>query len=60
MLDIIVSAICDAICDAGRWVEVEEFGNAMRARLTTVFKLPTGISSHDTFGRVFAHIHPER
>ncbi len=60
LLDIIIIAICGVICGADSWVEVEEFGNAKRAWLTTILELPNGIPSHDTFGRVFARIDPEQ
>lgn len=59
LLDIIIIAICGVLCGADSWVEVEEFGKAKRAWLTTILALPNGIPSHDTFGRVFARIHPE-
>jgi predicted transposase YbfD/YdcC len=52
--EIIVIAICAAICGADTWVEVELWANANRKWLRTFLKLPKGIPSHDTFGRVFA------
>src|SRR6516162_10780870 len=56
--DIIIIAICGVICGADGWVGIEEFGKAKEAWLTELLKLPNGIPSHDTFGRVFAHIDP--
>jgi predicted transposase YbfD/YdcC len=56
--DIIIIAICGVICGADGWVGVEEFGKAKEAWLTELLKLPNGIPSHDTFGRVFALIDP--
>jgi predicted transposase YbfD/YdcC len=57
--DIIILAICGVICGAQGWVEIEEFGKAKQAWLTDLLKLPNGIPSHDTFGRVFALIDPK-
>jgi len=57
--DIIIIAICGVICGAEGWVEIEEFGKAKEAWFTQLLKLPNGIPSHDTFGRVFAHLDPK-
>lgn len=58
--DIIIIAICGVICGADGWVGIEEFGKAKEAWLTELLQLPNGIPSHDTFGRVFAHLDPEQ
>jgi predicted transposase YbfD/YdcC len=58
--DIIIIAICGVICGAEGWVEIEEFGRAKEAWFTDLLKLSNGIPSHDTFGRVFAHIDPKQ
>lgn len=58
--DIIILAICGMICGAEGWVEIEEFGKAKEAWFTDLLKLPNGIPSHDTFGRVFALIDPKQ
>jgi predicted transposase YbfD/YdcC len=60
LLDIVVIAICAVICGADNWVDVENFGKAKRKWLQTFLKLPNGIPSHDTFGRVFARLDPEQ
>jgi len=60
LLGIITIALCAVICGADTWVDVEEFGQAKRAWLETFLDLPNGIPSHDTFGRVFAHLDPEQ
>jgi predicted transposase YbfD/YdcC len=57
--DIIIIAICGVICGADGWVEIEEFGKAKEAWFTELLSLPNGIPSHDTFGRVFAHLDPK-
>ena len=58
--DIIIIAICGMICGADGWVGIEEFGKAKEEWLTELLKLPNGIPSHDTFGRVFALIDPKQ
>jgi len=60
LLDIIVIAICGAICGADSWVDVELFGESKRDWLKQFLELPHGIPSHDTFGRVFALLDGEQ
>ncbi len=60
LLDIIVITLCAVICGADNWVEIEEFGKAKREWFDRFLKLPNGIPSHDTFGRVFGMLDPER
>lgn len=57
--DIITIAICAVICGADSWVEIEQFGQAKENWFLGFLKLPNGIPSHDTFGRVFAKLNPE-
>ena len=58
-LEILIIAILAVICGADGWSDVELFGKNKKAWLKTFLKLPKGIPSHDTFGRVFAKIKPE-
>lgn len=58
LIEIIVIAICAVICGANDWVGVETFGKAKEEWLRTFLRLPNGIPSHDTFGRVFENIDP--
>ncbi|MDE0076575.1 MAG: ISAs1 family transposase [Caldilineaceae bacterium] len=58
--DIIVIAVCAVICAADNWVEKEEFGHAKRDWLEAMLRLPNGIPSHVTFGRVFARLDAEQ
>ena len=60
LFDIIVIAICAAICGADSWVDVELFGKSKYQWLKQFLKLPHGIPSHDTFGRVFAVLDAEQ
>ena len=39
---------------------IEEFGKAKQTWFAQFLALPHGIPSHDTFGRVFAALDPER
>ena len=48
------------ICGADNWVEIEEFGNARLEWLSRFLRLPNGIPSHDTFGRVFSRLDPDQ
>src|SRR5437667_12785906 len=58
--DNIILAMCGVICGAEGWVEIEAFGKAKEAWFTDLLSLPNGIPSHNTFGRVFAHIDPRQ
>jgi predicted transposase YbfD/YdcC len=56
--DILVIALCAMIANANTWVDIERFGWAKLDFLRRFLELPNGIPSHDTFGRVFAHLDP--
>jgi predicted transposase YbfD/YdcC len=60
LIEIITIALCGVICGADNWVEIEQFGKAKEKWLRTFLRLPNGIPSHDTFGRVFRVIDPEQ
>jgi len=53
LMDILVIALCAVIGGADGWVDVVQFGKARKEWFATFLKLPNGIASHDTFGRVF-------
>lgn len=54
LLDIVVIAICAAICGADGWEDVELFGEAKEEWLKGFLELPHGTPSDDTYRRVFA------
>ena len=60
LLDNIVVTLCAVICGADNWVEIAEFGKAKEDWFRRFLRLPNGIPSHDTFGRVFAMLDPEQ
>ena len=59
LFDIIGITICAVIGGADSWVEIEEYGNCKIEWLHKFLKLPNGVPSHDTFGRVFSLIDPK-
>jgi predicted transposase YbfD/YdcC len=59
-IDILVIAICAAICGADDWVAVEQFGCAKQSWFESFLELPSGIPTHDTFWRVFRHLDAEQ
>lgn len=60
LLEIITIAICGVICGADSWVEIAEFGEAKEEWFRKFLRLPHGIPSHDTFGRVFRRLDPQQ
>ena len=59
LIDILVIAICAAICGATNWIEIEDFGHAKYDWFSQFLNLEHGIPSHDTFRRVFILLDPE-
>ena len=59
LIDALVICIAAVLCGADGWTEIEEFGKAKEAWLRRFLKLPFGIPSHDTLGRIFAVLSPE-
>lgn len=58
LTDILVIAVLTVLCGGDGWVDMQEFGKAKEEWLRKFLELPSGIPSHDTFGRVFATINP--
>ena len=60
LLDILVIAVCTLLTGGEGFQDMELFGKSKQAWLQTFLALPHGIPAHDTFGRVFARLHPKR
>ena len=60
MLDILVIAVCTLLTGGEGFQDREFFGKSKLPWLQTFLALPYGIPSHDTFGRVFARLNPQR
>ena len=58
--DLLAIAILGVICGAENWADIALFGRCKKRWLRTFLRLPHGIPSHDTFGRVFAALRPEQ
>ncbi len=58
LIDTLVISIAAVLCGADGWTEIEEFGKAKEEWFRRFLKLPFGIPSHDTLGRIFAVISP--
>lgn len=55
---ILFIAICGVICGAESFTEIEQFAHEKEGWLKRYVRLPNGIPSHDTLGRVFALLDP--
>ena len=60
LFDIIVIAICSALCGIDEFEHMEIWAKANKVWLKRFLELPHGIPSHDTINRVFARIDPKR
>jgi hypothetical protein len=60
LLDSLVIALCTLLTGGEGFQDMELFGKSKEAWLQTFLALPHGMPSHDTFGRVFARLHPQR
>ncbi|NTU41497.1 MAG: ISAs1 family transposase [Nitrospirales bacterium] len=58
--DILSITLCAVLSGADDWEAVEEFGHGKEEWLRQFLPLENGIPSHDTFGRVFSLIDPEK
>lgn len=59
LIDILVIAICAAICGAKTWIDIEDFGKSKESWFKGFLSLSHGIPSHDTFRRLFLLLDPE-
>ena len=60
LIDILTIALFAVICGADDWVSVVAYAKAKERWLKTFLTLSFGIPSHDTFGRVFAKLDPDK
>ena len=60
LIDIITITLCAVIGGAETWSDIELYGKCKYKWFKKFLKLPNGIPSHDTFGRVFARLNPEQ
>lgn len=60
LMNVLTIAILGVICGADTWVDIERYGKAKQAWLSTFLDLKNGIPSHDTFGRVFRWLDVEQ
>ena len=60
LLDILVIAVCTLLTGGEGFQDMELFGQSQHAWLQTFLALPHGMPSHDTLGRVFARLKPQR
>jgi hypothetical protein len=58
--EILVVALCAILCGAESWVAIQTWGEEKLGWLRAYVPLSHGIPSHDTFGRVFAALDPDR
>lgn len=59
LIDIIMIAICATLAGAEGWIEVARFAELKETWFRKFLRLPNGIPSHDTIGRVFSLLDPE-
>jgi predicted transposase YbfD/YdcC len=58
--EILVISICALLCGAESFEDMEVFGEEKEPWFRTFLELAHGIPSHDTFGRVFAALDPQK
>lgn len=59
LYDMLIIALCAIISGADSWTQVAEYGRSKIGWFKKFLKLPNGIPSHDTFGRLFSMLEPE-
>jgi predicted transposase YbfD/YdcC len=60
LLAILVIAVCTFLIGGEGFQDMALFGQSKHTWLQTFLALPHGMPSHDTFGRVFARLNPQR
>ncbi len=56
LLEMVLVALCAAICDCNAWTDVATFGKCKLAWFRKFMPFERGIPSHDTFSEVFARL----
>ena len=59
LVDIVMIAVCGAICECNSWEDLPRYGRAKQDWLRQFLELPNGIPSADTFARVFQRLDPD-
>ena len=59
VIDIIAITVLATISGMHNWIEIVDWAKGNEKWLKTILKLPGGVPSHDTFGRVFSLINPD-
>ena len=59
LVETLVVAICGVLAGADTFIEIELWAEQRLDWFRRILKLPHGIPSHDTFGRLFSLIDPE-
>ncbi len=60
LINVLTIAVLGVLSGADTWVDIEDYGQAKQAWLSTFLDLKNGIPSHDTFGRVFRWLDAEQ
>lgn len=60
LLDVVVLTVCAVLGGADDWVSIVSYARSKQDWFESFLELPGGIPSHDTFGRLFSLINPER
>lgn len=58
LVDVVIVAICAVVAGADTYEQIENFGRKRKKWLYKFLELPSGIPSHDTFGRIFERMNP--
>lgn len=60
LIDVLFVGFCGCLCGCNSWMAVQRFCEAQIEWLRKYVPLRNGVPSHDTFGRIFALIDPQK
>jgi hypothetical protein len=60
LLDVLILRLCEVLCGAQSWVDMADYAQTKKDWLQTFLDLSNGISSHDTFDRIFRLPDPQQ